>query len=137
MKNEPVRLGWLSILMVVVILCLAIFAVLSLSTARADLRLATMQAEQVQARYIQEMSGEQWVADITKLLDGKAISDGVTLLEDTTLLDGALSTTLADEEGRTLTITLDVTVSAPYPILEWKHSATWGSEGNMSGLWGT
>ena len=46
MESRPVRLGWLSLLLTVIILCLATLSVLSFSTARADLALAQKQARQ-------------------------------------------------------------------------------------------
>ena len=49
MESRPVRLGWLSLLLTVIILCLATLSVLSFSTARADLALAQKQARQAQA----------------------------------------------------------------------------------------
>lgn len=135
MKNEPVRLGWLSILLVVVILCMAIFGVLSLSTARADLRLAKMQAEQVEARYLQESEGEQWIADMTQRFGGKPVNEGVSVPEGTSLANSTLSTVIEDEEGHTLSIEIDVSVPAPYPVLVWKHGSVWTADDGMSGIW--
>lgn len=54
MESRPVRLGWLSLLLTVIILCLATLSVLSFSTARADLALAQKQARQAQSVYALE-----------------------------------------------------------------------------------
>ena len=51
MESRPVRLGWLSLLLTVIILCLATLSVLSFSTARADLALAQKQARQAFMRW--------------------------------------------------------------------------------------
>ena len=64
MESRPVRLGWLSLLLTVIILCLATLSVLSFSTARADLALAQKQARQAQSVYALECAGQQWLAEL-------------------------------------------------------------------------
>lgn len=66
MESRPVRLGWLSLLLTVIILCLATLSVLSFSTARADLALAQKQARQAQSVYALECAGQQWLAEDRK-----------------------------------------------------------------------
>ena len=67
MESRPVRLGWLSLLLTVIILCLATLSVLSFSTARADLALAQKQARQAQSVYALECAGQQWLAELDVL----------------------------------------------------------------------
>ena len=45
MKQEPIRTGWLSLIVMVVVVCLAVLGVLSLVTARAMLATAQKQAD--------------------------------------------------------------------------------------------
>ena len=68
MESRPVRLGWLSLLLTVIILCLATLSVLSFSTARADLALAQKQARQAQSVYALECAGQQWLAELVAAL---------------------------------------------------------------------
>mgnify|MGYP003187157668 CR=1 FL=1 len=68
MESRPVRLGWLSLLLTVIILCLATLSVLSFSTARADLALAQKQARQAQSVYALECAGQQWLAELDAAL---------------------------------------------------------------------
>ena len=61
MKQEPIRTGWLSLIVMVVVVCLAVLGVLSLVTARAMLATAQKQADYVQQTYELEMLGQQWL----------------------------------------------------------------------------
>ena len=54
MNKAPIRLGPMALLLTVISICLTILAILTFTTARADLRLAQKYAETVQARYAAE-----------------------------------------------------------------------------------
>ena len=49
MNKAPIRLGPMALLLTVISICLTILAILTFTTARADLRLAQKYAETVQA----------------------------------------------------------------------------------------
>lgn len=50
-QTSPIGVGVISILTVLLVLCLAVFAALTLSSARADLALSRRNADTVQAYY--------------------------------------------------------------------------------------
>lgn len=58
MKHVPIKLGPLALLLAVSSICLAVLAILSFSTARADLKLAEQYAQTVQTRYVLERQGQ-------------------------------------------------------------------------------
>ena len=62
MNKAPIRLGPLALLLAAVSICLTILAILSFSTAQADLRLAEKYAETVQTRYALERTGQEYIA---------------------------------------------------------------------------
>lgn len=62
--GAPLRMGMLNILMVVIALCLAVLAVLALSTARAGAALSERQASNVRETYAVEAVGEQLAAQL-------------------------------------------------------------------------
>lgn len=62
--NAPVRMGMLNILMLVIALCLAVLAVLALSTARAGAALSDRQAANVRETYAVETAGQAFVAEV-------------------------------------------------------------------------
>ncbi len=51
MKQVPIKLGPLALLLAVISICLTTLAILTFTTARADLRLAQKYAETVSTRY--------------------------------------------------------------------------------------
>ena len=51
MKQVPIKLGPLALLLTVISICLTTLAILSFTTASADLRLAEKYADTVQTRY--------------------------------------------------------------------------------------
>ena len=63
-QNAPVRMGMLNILMQVIALCLAVLAVLALSTARAGAALSERQAANVRETYAVEAAGQAFVAEV-------------------------------------------------------------------------
>ena len=101
MNKAPIRLGPLALLLTVVSICLAILAILTFTTARADLRLAEKYALTVRERYALEKEGQEYLAAlnagradapeaevVVKLLD---INKYQTLDTLKTAADGAFS----------------------------------------------
>ena len=64
MNKAPIRLGPMALLLTVISICLTILAILTFTTARADLRLAQKYAETVQARYAIEKDGQTYLAGL-------------------------------------------------------------------------
>ena len=64
MNQSPIRLGPLALLLTVISICLTILAILTFTTARADLRLAEKYAETVRARYALEREGQAYLAGL-------------------------------------------------------------------------
>ena len=64
MNRPTVRLGPAAVLLTVIAICLAILAILTFTTARADLRLAEKYADTVRARYALESEGQKYLADL-------------------------------------------------------------------------
>ncbi len=62
MKQPPIRLGPLALLLTVISICLTILAILTFTTARADLRLAEKYADTVRARYALEQEGSEYLS---------------------------------------------------------------------------
>ena len=64
MKQVPIKLGPLALLLTVISICLTVLAILSFTTARADLRLAEKYAQTVSERYQLEISGQELLAEL-------------------------------------------------------------------------
>lgn len=140
MRNEPVRLGWLSLLLVVVILTLSVLSVLAFTTAKADLSLANKQALQVDLVYAQEAKGQEWLEAMDAILkaDSKAptgdLPGGAVVDEN-----GNITVTLESDSGQLLDIALAPGESGDYSrykILRWQHGAKWEEDTSMGSLFG-
>ena len=64
MKQVPIKLGPLALLLTVISICLTVLAILSFTTARADLRLAEKYAQTVSERYLLEAEGQELLAEL-------------------------------------------------------------------------
>ena len=128
MRDEPVRLGFLSLLMIVIVLCLAVLSVLSLATARADLALAKKQAQVQQDTAALDALGQEWFAQVAR-----GAQDGAGALpQGTGVANGVASTTL-EANGRQLyaAVRLD-----DLSVVAWQQSAKWQPGGQTEKLWG-
>ena len=81
MKQVPIKLGPLALLLTVISICLTVLAILSFTTARADLRLAERYAATVTERYQLETAGQELLAELRDsdpgMLDMERDADGV------------------------------------------------------------
>ena len=66
MKQVPIKLGPLALLLAVVSICLTTLAILTFATARADLRLAEKYADTVSTRYALERQGQEFLRELSE-----------------------------------------------------------------------
>ncbi len=120
MKQVPIRPGPLALLLTVVGICLTMLAILTFTTARADLRLAEKYANTVSLRYELEAEGQRWLSEVQKGTV-KRSGDGtyrVTLEKDGSLL----SIAAAGEDGEVR-------------VLSWRHTRAWEPDTAIGNLW--
>jgi hypothetical protein len=127
MKRPPVRLGPLALLLSVISICLAILAILTFSTARADLRLAEKTANTVSTRYALEEQGQRLLSELPSDKNAPLPAGWEAGA------DGSLSRTL-ENEGARLHIVLQPSEEG-YVVAEWVHDREWASDGLLHGLW--
>lgn len=139
MESRPVRLGWLSLLVTVVILCLATLSVLGFSTARADLAQAQKQALQTDSVYALECAGQQWLASLDAALceAHDAASLDALLPPDTVRAGSRVSTLQQGADGRSLSIAAELTADGGFRVVQWSQSAEWAGEEESPALFGT
>lgn len=139
MESRPVRLGWLSLLVTVVILCLATLSVLGFSTARADLAQAQKQALQTDSVYALECAGQQWLASLDAALceAHDAASLDALLPPDTVRTGSRVSTLQQGADGRSLAIAAELTADGGFRVVQWSQSAEWAGEEESPALFGT
>lgn len=115
----PIRTGALTLLIALTAVCLAVLAVLSFTTAQADLSLAEKSLERFSQDAALENEGQQWLARLDAAL--AAGQDAAALGQ--TGEDGTITVTLTGEEGRTLTIAALPTPQGPgrYTLTRWQY----------------
>lgn len=73
--KQPLKTGTLSLLLAVVVLCVITLSVLSLSTAAAEDRLATLQAQRLQQLYSLEQQAQTWLAQFDAQLTAGSVTE--------------------------------------------------------------
>lgn len=129
-KFSPPMVGGSSLLVVFAVLCLTVFALLSLSTVQADRRLADASVETVSAYYAADCQAQEILA---RLRSGE-VPEGVTVVEDLgTATYAYYSCPMTETQSLEVEVRLDGT---SYQILSWQTVATgeWELDESMN-LW--
>lgn len=137
--SSHIRMGALSVFVLVAIICLAVLAVLSYTTAHASLTMAQRQAEAMEQQYAAERAAQDFVAQV----DGALAGGGAAELSSASLqafsahaaqeaggevdaqasMDGdRISASFTCKNGRTLTVAITVVSNASYRIDAWMMS---------------
>ena len=124
MRELPIKLGPLAILLTVICICMTALAILTFTTARADMNLASTYAGTVKTRYALEAEGQEFLAEALK--EG-AVPAG------TGLKDGIYTKTF-EKDGAYLRIAFTFD-SGRYEIREWIHGKHWEPDESAGNLW--
>ncbi len=124
MNKAPVRLGPLALLLTVISICLAILAILTFTTARADLRLAEKYAETVQARYALEQDGQEYLCRLSAGTEAapEPDEDGMRRVE-------------LERDGFLLRIALLDDGQGGWTVLSWSQEKLWKQKETIDNLW--
>lgn len=123
MRQIPVKLGPLALLLTVISICLTTLAILTFTTAEADRRLADHFAETIETRYRLESQGQAFLKEIDEAAASKdpaalaAYQTGEYNVYEKTIEDGDASLTVRvrNEDGRS-------------HILSWKLEHSWEAD---------
>ena len=124
MKHTPIKLGPLALLLAVISICLTTLALLNVSTAKADVRLAQKFADTVKTRYALETEGQEL---LERLYAGER--DGWDEYEDGTLWRAV------EKDGVTLQIGLRDDGRGGYTVLNWTQEKEWEQDPRIADLW--
>ncbi len=123
MKNAPIKLGPLALLLAVISICLTTLSILSFSTARADRRLAEKYAQTVTARYALEERGQTALAGLAMSDEGWE-ADG----------EGHLWQSL-EQDGARLRIGVEADADGGYRVVAWVLDREWTQDTHIDNLW--
>ena len=162
-REDEVRIGPISMFALITIICLAVLAVLTFSTANASLVMTQRQATAVEEQYLDETAAQEFVADVSDELalvratQGSRVSSSAaaaivegSLIEfcehvressngqvsaTASMVNNTLYAQFTCENGRELAITATIRSGAVLRIDKWKMTAVQNEEEPTGSLW--
>ncbi len=129
MKQTPIKLGPLALLLAVISICLTTLAILTFTTARADLRLAEKYARTVETRYELEREGQEFLSELSE-----------TDPEDWDLMDwekdaAGIYRVSFERDNTTLRIGFRPGREKKYTVVFWRQETAWDEDESIGTLW--
>ena len=125
MKQVPIKLGPLALLLTVISICLTVLSILNFTTARADLRLAEKYAETVSTRYALEVEGQELLRELQ--------NSDPALLDMTRDAAGRWHADL-ERDGAHLRIAVKKAGDG-WQVVEWRQEKEWQEDTSLN-VWG-
>lgn len=127
MEKKRFRVGSIAVLFAVVILCVAVFAALTVVTSAQDLRISQRYAQHIQDFFDCESLGYEWLAQVDKAAqEGKPLPEGSWQEQD--VIGVSLETS-----AMRLNIRLKMTENG-HEIQQWSCSTKWQPQNSWE-LW--
>lgn len=133
-RISPPAIGGASLLVVFAVLCLTVFALLSLSTVRADERLSQLSAQSVEAYYQADCTAQEILA---QLRGGETVSQDIKIKSKKTSDTGEVRYSYTCPISETQALEVEVSVQGEdYRVLRWQAVPTgdWTLDESLS-LW--
>ncbi len=132
MNQVPVKLGPLALILAVISICLTTLAILTFTTAGADMRLAERYAGTVKERYALEKEGQEFLAEIRE-----TVSDPMDLylIDDLDFTENGDAVKVLRQGDATLTITLRENDEGGIDVVSWKQEKLWEEDDDTLGVW--
>lgn len=121
MKDLPIRLGPLALLLTVISICMTVLGILTYTTARADMNLAETYADTVRTRYRLETEAREYLVRLS--------DPGVNALPDA---DGVIREVFSDESGLTLRIGVRLAADGDPVVVEWRFEREWEEDTSLT-----
>ena len=144
-REGAVRIGPVSVITLLVVVCLAVLAVLSFSTARANSAEAARQADNVTSTYSNEFAAWEFVQTVDEQLyktakAGGGLSDAMEAIravvpESAVVGDASVKVAFTTDNERLLNVELAIEDDLTYRIVKWKTSANWTADEDGYSLW--
>ena len=128
MKQVPIKLGPLTLLLTLISICLTTLAILNFTTSRADLRLAEKYAETVTTRYALEREGQEFLREIAGLDE-----NDLDLYDFERDGDGTLWH-IIERDGAKLHIGLRPDADG-VEVVAWRQEKEWAQDETIGNLW--
>ena len=140
-----VRIGPISLFTLVIIVCLAVMAVLSVTTAQATFAAAEKQGAFTADTYANERAAQEFTAEVDAALApvraaGGGLDEAISAVEralpEGGVIDGTkIKAEFASDNGRSLAIEVEILDDATYRVTSWKTTTNWTENGAGETLW--
>lgn len=159
-RADNVRIGPISVFTLIIVLCMAVLAVLSFSTAHASLVMAERQATATDELYADEVAAQEFLAGLDARLapvraakgdaaaGASAVAAGLIDMRDAAqdaaagqvevtagISDTTVTARCECQNGRTLYLAITILDDATYRIDTWKMSAVQNEAQPEGSLW--
>lgn len=131
MKQVPIKLGPVALLLTVITICLTVMAILTLTTAAADQAMANRFADSAQIRFSLEAEGQQFLQQADEQLSG---GGELQELPDVSTAGNSVEKVF-EQEGYQLTIRLRPEGDSDYTVTRWSLEKKWKEKETIDGLW--
>ena len=123
-KFAPPVLGGSSLIVIFAVLCLTVFALLSLSTVRADARLADSATDAVRGYYQAELEAQRILSQLRCGELPAQVEEG---------MDGSYNYSCPISQTQQLTVSVLMDMDGSYQILRWQANPTqqWTADESM------
>lgn len=129
MNQVPIKLGPLTLLLTVISICLTTLAILTFTTARADMSLAEKYARTVSDRYELEREGQQFLQELSAEGDAGQTGNNDLVTDQT-----GISWKTFEKEDARLLIGLSGK-DGKYQVVTWKQYKEWEQDDDIGNLW--
>ena len=129
MKRKPLRLGSVSLLFAVILVCTALLALLGVMTARADWLMTEKYAQRLNSQYAHEAEAQEWLAQLDE-----ALARGDELPEPAKWEDGQITALFEWQDGCRLDAALRQTGEG-WQVVRWEMTMEWTENTDMGQLW--
>ena len=121
MKDLPIKLGPLALLLTVISICMTVLGILTYTTARADMKLAEAYAETVLTRYRLETEAQEYLVRLSV--------PGAEIVPDA---DGVVREVFRDESGLTLRTGVRFAADGDPVVVEWRFEHEWEEDTSIT-----
>lgn len=137
-NSSTIRMGPISLFALVILICVAVMAVLTLSTSQATYSAAEKQMRFTSDTYSNEIAAQDTVKLIDETLyplrqNGESVSTAMATLErilpsSATIENDTISMRFTEESGRSLHIAILIRDDLRYSITNWQAMTQWNEE---------
>lgn len=137
-KQGTVRMGPISLFALIILICLSVMAVLTISTAQATYASASKQQLFTTATYQNETEAQELVKLIDETLlplrqsggsPEQALSSIERVLPTGALIEeDSVYARYVDDDGRSLTVAITINDDLTYSITRWQATTQWNQE---------